>query len=213
MLAPILVKGGSGGERGINGSGGSGGSGGCGGSSYSWTTTTHHYYRDANGHKQTRTHYHNHTNVGGSRGPNGPSGLSGNASLHDGSAGPNGSFEFIVEHLTGPVKYLEKFDIQMLDFTFMYPEEDEVIEPGEQGFVTTVTLFNAGLMPSPIHQDLLVSVPETPHIQGLGALEIPRAIAPKKKIDIPLKLEYLMTYPGAVHFGAKPYEVIASLGI
>ncbi len=49
MLAPILVKGGSGGERGINGSGGSGGSGGCGGSSYSWTTTTHDYYYDENG--------------------------------------------------------------------------------------------------------------------------------------------------------------------
>ena len=118
--------------------------------------------------------------------------MSGNALLHDGSAGPHGSFEFIVEHPTGPVKYLEKFDIQMLDFTFMYPEEDEVIEPGERGFVTTVTLFNAGLMPSPIHQDLFISVPDTPHIQGLGALQIPRAIAPKLMIDIPFQLEYLM---------------------
>ena len=118
--------------------------------------------------------------------------MSGNALLHDGSAGPNGSFEFIVEHPTGPVKYLEKFDIQMLDFTFMYPEEDEVIEPGERGFVTTVTLFNAGLMPSPIHQDFFVSVADTPHIQGLGALQIPRAIAPKLMIDIPFQLEYLM---------------------
>jgi hypothetical protein len=46
---------------------------------------------------------------------------------------------------------LEKFDTQMLDFTINFPEEDGVIEPGEKGYVTSVTLFNAGGMPSPIH--------------------------------------------------------------
>jgi hypothetical protein len=39
----------------------------------------------------------------------------------------------------------------MVEFTFMYPDEDEVIEPGEKAYVTTVTITNAGLMPSPIH--------------------------------------------------------------
>ena len=52
----------------------------------------------------------------------------------------------------------------MTDFTISFPEEDAVIEPGEKGFVTTVTLFNAGKMPSPIHQDLFVSVLDTENI-------------------------------------------------
>lgn len=146
--------------------------------SHSWTTTSHEHYTDANGHRQTRTHTHSHFNPGGFSGPDGPPGMSGNASLHCGHAGADGTFEFIVEHPAGPVKYLQKFDIQMVEFTFMYPEEDEVIEPGERAIVTSVTLANTGLMPSPIHQDFFVSVLDTPHIQGLGALQIPRAIAP-----------------------------------
>ncbi len=51
MLAPILVDGGLGGKSGRNGAGGHGGSGGSGGSSYSWTTTSHSHYTDANGHR------------------------------------------------------------------------------------------------------------------------------------------------------------------
>jgi hypothetical protein len=39
----------------------------------------------------------------------------------------------------------------MNDFTVMFPEEDEVIEPGEKGYVTSLTITNSGLMPSPIH--------------------------------------------------------------
>jgi hypothetical protein len=66
--------------------------------------------------------------------------------------------------------YQEKYDIQMTDFTIMFPEEDDVIEPGEQAFVTSVTLHNNGLMPSPIHQDLYVSVTDNINIQGIGAL-------------------------------------------
>lgn len=53
--------------------------------------------------------------------------------------------------MQGPIKYQEKFDIRMLDFTYMFPEEDGVVEPGEKGFITSITLFNAGMMPTPIH--------------------------------------------------------------
>lgn len=49
------------------------------------------------------------------------------------------------------MKYQEKFNIKMQEFTFMFPDEDDVIEPGEKGFVTSITLFNDGMMPSPIH--------------------------------------------------------------
>ncbi len=76
------------------------------------------------------------------------------------------------------MKYLDKYDVKMTDFSISFPEEDAIIEPGEKGFVTTVTLFNAGNMPSPIHQDLFVSVLDTDNIQGIGALQIPRALAP-----------------------------------
>ena len=35
----------------------------------------------------------------------------------------------------------------------MFTEEDEVVEPGEEGYVTSLTIKNNGQMPSPIHQD------------------------------------------------------------
>jgi hypothetical protein len=50
------------------------------------------------------------------------------------------------------------------------------VEPGEKGFVISITLFNAGFMPSPIHQDLLVSVIDNDNIKGIGELKIPRAL-------------------------------------
>jgi hypothetical protein len=110
-------------------------------------------------------HTQHHHNPGGFNGPPGPDGYDGNAALYCGRDGNDGAFEFIVEHpIGGPVKYLQKYDIQMQDFTFMFPEEDEVIEPGEKAYVTTVTLTNVGLMPAPIHQDFFVSVVDTEHL-------------------------------------------------
>lgn len=151
MLGPILVEGGCGGSSGRNGRGGSGGPGGPGGSGHSWTTTRTEHYTDANGHRQTRHHTESHYNPGGHTGPRGPDGYGGNANLYCGRDGSNGSFEYIIEHPAGPVKYLDKYDIKMVDFTTVFPEEDDVIEPGEKGYVTTVTLHNTGMMPSPIH--------------------------------------------------------------
>lgn len=158
MLGPIKVNGGKGGKAGLNGRGGFGGPGGRGGSSYSWTTTTYSHYTDANGHRHTRSHTNYHSNPGGFDGPGGPDGYPGAAQTFKGRHGNDGTFEFIIEHPSGPVKYLDKFDIKMVDFTVMFPEEDEVIEPGEKGYVTSLTITNSGLMPSPIHQDYFVSV-------------------------------------------------------
>jgi hypothetical protein len=53
----------------------------------------------------------------------------------------------------GPIKYLDKYDLKIIDFTIMFPEEDEVVEPGEEGYVTSLTIKNNGQMPSPIYQD------------------------------------------------------------
>jgi hypothetical protein len=82
----------------------------------------------------------------------------------------------MVEHPSGVVKYLDRYDIKMEDFTFMFPEEDEVIEPGEKGVVVSVTLYNKGLMPTPYHQDLFISLVDTENLEGIGALQIPRVI-------------------------------------
>lgn len=103
-------------------------------------------------------------------GPPGPDGYPGNAMVFPGRDGNDGSYEFIVEHPGGAVKYLEKYDIQMKEFTIMFPEEDDVIEPGEQAFVTSLTLTNSGLMPSPLQQDFYASIVDNLQIQGIGSL-------------------------------------------
>lgn len=61
----------------------------------------------------------------------------------------------------------------------MFPEEDEVIEPGEKGVVISVTLYNKGLMPSPYHQDYFISLVDTENLEGIGAMQIPRIIMPQ----------------------------------
>lgn len=67
----------------------------------------------------------------------------------------------------------------MEDFVFIFPEEDQVIEPGEKGVVISVTLYNKGLMPSPYHQDLFISLVDTENLEGIGHMQIPRIIPPQ----------------------------------
>jgi hypothetical protein len=152
FLGKISIAGGQGGSAGKNGKGGDGGRGGRGGSSYSWTTTSSYTTTDSDGNSTTYTDTHYHSNPGGSDGPSGSKGRDGNALVVCGQDGKDGSYEFIVESkIQGPIRYSEKFDIQMLDFHWIFSEDDGVIEPGEQGFVTEVTLYNNGGMPTPIH--------------------------------------------------------------
>ncbi len=56
-----------------------------------------------------------------------------------------------MEHPRCATKYLEKYDVKILDFTHNFPEEDGIVEPGETGFISTLTLYNDGEMPSPVH--------------------------------------------------------------
>ena len=35
-----------------------------------------------------------------------------------------------------------KYDIKMIHFTFMFPEEDDFIKPGEKGIATSLTITN-----------------------------------------------------------------------
>lgn len=206
LLGPILVEGGSGGKPGKNGRGGCGGPGGRGGSSYTYSTTTTSTYRDSNGHTQTQYHTHWHTNPGGFDGPPGPSGYDGSAHLDWGRDGKDGNFEFIVEHPGGPVKYLNKYDLKVLEFGFIFYEEDTIIEPGEKAYISSVTLHNIGLMPTPIQTDFFVSLVDNNWISGIGSLQIPRMINPGEMMTIPFKLEFLINYPAAPQQNPKPRE-------
>lgn len=55
-----------------------------------------------------------------------------------------------MEHANGSVKYLNKYDLKLLEFEVTFYEDDGIIEPGERAYVSTVTLHNIGLMPTPI---------------------------------------------------------------
>lgn len=43
------------------------------------------------------------------------------------------------------------YQLKLQDFVYTFPEEDDVLEPGEKGYVINVTIANTGDMPSPIH--------------------------------------------------------------
>lgn len=178
MMGSILVDGGLGGKAGRNGSGGKGGRGGSGGSSYSWTTTTTSYSTDTDGNTTSSDTTHYHSNSGGLNGSDGSPGKPGNAYTTAGQDGVRGSYEYIVEHKTGPLKYFDKYDIKLEDFEYRFPEDDGVVEPGERGLITSITLHNQGLMPTPVNQDFLMSIVDTPLIKGLNPLPIPRSIPP-----------------------------------
>ncbi|CDW71365.1 UNKNOWN [Stylonychia lemnae] len=210
LLGPIKIKGGPGGELGRNGHGGCGGRGGRGGSSYTYSTTTTSTYRDSNGNTQTQYHTHWHTNPGGIDGPPGNSGHNGNAQLYCGRDGNDGQFEFIVEHGAGPVKYEDKYDLKIVDFGMIFYEEDGIIEPGEKAYISTLTIHNLGLMPTPIHTDFFISLVDNNWLSGIGSLQIPRAIAPMDLITIPFKHEFLINYPLMPQTSPKPREEITT---
>ena len=74
-------------------------------------------------------------------GPSGTSGHDGNAHLDCGRDGQNGSYQFIIEHpLIGPATYNDKYDLKLQEFGLIFDEEDGIVEPGEKGYVSAVTL-------------------------------------------------------------------------
>ena len=73
-----------------------------------------------------------------------------------------------MEHAQGPVRYSDKYDLQVKEFTIVFYEDDQVIEPGEKAYVSTMNLHNTGPMPSPIHNELVMSVLENEWIYPLG---------------------------------------------
>ena len=100
-----------------------------------------------------------------------------------------------MEHGSGPVKYEEKFDLKIIEFGIIFYEEDGIVEPGEKAYISSLTLHNLGLMPTPIHTDFFVSLVDNVWLSGIGSLQIPRAIAPMDLITIPFKHEFLINYP------------------
>ena len=168
LLEPILVGGGEGGKAGANGIGGKGGAGGKGGDSYSWSDSYTTSHTDSDGNTHTSTEYTSYSNSGGRDGSPGVKGKDGNGSCMPGIKGKDGNYDYIVEYSQGPVRYSDKFDLQVKEFTMIFYEYDLVLEPGEKAYVSTMTLHNNGPMPSPIHNELVISVVENEWIYPLG---------------------------------------------
>ena len=206
LLGPILIQGGKGGRAGVNGSGGAGGMGGMGGASYTWTTTSHHTTYDGQGRSHTTTQTHWHTNPGGFPGPPGIPGRNGSAVTTKGKDGSDGNYKFIIES-KGKEKqvYKEKYDIQMTKFQTKFPDSNEIYEPGYQPHVSQITLHNAGGMPTPIHQDLWVSIVDTDTLKQVDELTIPRKLAAGETRVINLVLHFFIRYPQP-HVGFEPYK-------
>ena len=110
-----------------------------------------------------------------------------------------------MEHPGGPLRYLNSFDVKILDFTYEFIEDDDVIEPGEIGFISSLTIENAGLMPSPINSDFYVSVIDSKSVHGGSTHSIPRALEPKSTITIPFRLDYQIKWPDIVHNSFVPF--------
>lgn len=69
-----------------------------------------------------------------------------------GTDGIIGKFEYIIEHINeGPISYRDRYSLKIKEFTFDFKLDDRIIEPGEVGFISSLTYINEGPMPTPIH--------------------------------------------------------------
>lgn len=59
----------------------------------------------------------NYNVAGGKPGKGGKNGRDGEGETYDGEDGAEGYYEYIVEYGNGPVKYKEKYQLKILDFT------------------------------------------------------------------------------------------------
>lgn len=64
-------------------------------------------------------------------------------------------------------------------------DEDEVIEPGEIGIISSLTISNLGPMPSPMRNDLMAYVAENSNVVGISSLAIPTGLRPFESVQIP----------------------------
>ncbi len=156
------ISGGAGGNAGEHGNPGRGGAGGDGGSSHTWFTTHTETVSDGKGGTTTRTRTEMHHNPGGWDGPSGRSGRSQTATLRPGRPGRDNKLTIKIKGANGKVQtYTEgRYNLDILDVEFESDSTrggivDNIIEPREPVSVW-VTVKNAGRMPMPANQEVMV---------------------------------------------------------
>jgi hypothetical protein len=101
---------------------------------------------------------------------------------------------------------LERYQLKVKVFTFDMKVDDTIIEPGEEAQINSIYIENEGMMPSPIHQDLLLSAVDNTWVLKLTLFTIPRAIAPLTPISIPANADFKIKYPLQVNTKPEPFS-------
>lgn len=192
------VAGGAFGRRGEHGRGGKGGPGGRGGSSYSWTTDE--TYTDSQGNTRHRTNHH--SNPGGSSGRNGLPGATPTTPLEHGRVGASGTFQIELvsdDPARGTLVYPRRYDLALDSFEFAEasgPDRDGILEFGEIVEVTRLVVGNRGIMPTPAHQRIRITLQAHTWCEPCGdELFIDRSLAPNESITLEGVLRFRIPRP------------------
>jgi hypothetical protein len=158
--------GGSGGPGGSGGSGGRGGSGGQGGRGGSNTC------KDDKGNPTGGS-----DGSSGSNGSNGRDGSSGSSgySGRDGYSGKSGGRSFNLVLGSSVQTYPSIFDLDVTSSKFVDDSGDQILEPGERAYLTSLQVSNKGPMPSPAGQTIKVSFLPSAVLTVPASLQIPVA--------------------------------------
>jgi hypothetical protein len=177
--------GGDGGSGGSGGSGGRGGSGGQGGRGGSNTCTDD---------KGNRTGGPEGSN--GSSGSDGRSGNSGSGGYagRGGGHGRAGTSSYNLVSPSGTQTYAAPFQLHVSAAHFADDTGDQILEPGERAYVTSIDVANKGPMPSPVGQNIVVSFVPT------ATLTTPASFTASMAPFAPLSTATLSPKKGALLF-------------
>lgn len=111
--------------------------------------------------------------------------------LYNGRTGISGKYEYLVKDVeTQEFKiYEEKYKIRIESFNFRLMDDDNVIEPGEFGYISDVTIVNEGKMPTPKYHEFVVQCIENEYVLPLSSSSIEKNISPGTHIN-QLKSEF-----------------------
>ena len=182
------TNGGDGGLGGRRGEGGRGGTGGPGGKSYSWNETTSTIVRAADGSSRTQTQVIPKYSPGGRNGPSGRNGVAGQY----GAPGANGVDGRCSFNVSGAGEFSWRYDLQIFGEMEVRDEHDYgVLEPGTR-FNVKYAIANIGEMDTPLAQDVVCTVLNTPTVVAdgteKGRIKLPRCIKPLSRVTLPMPI-------------------------
>jgi hypothetical protein len=164
LFVKFAVGGGYGGDGGSGGSGGSGGRGGSGGFGGRGGTNT---CTDSKGNRTGGPDGSNGWNGSDGRsGNNGPDGYAGRGGGH----GRVGAYSYNVVSPSGTQSYTAPFELKVSAVHFADDTGDQILEPGERAYITSLQVTNIGPMPSPVGQNIKVSFLPTSTLSTPAAL-------------------------------------------